>query len=164
MNPEEPSESKPGCLRRVVTFPLIRIIIGLIFVYGLVIIGQLSLKFIFESFHSGDTLSLPLKIILYSTSTLLAIIAYYLFVRWVERRLLSEFSFSGAWKELGFGCIVGAGLMSLLTVILWLLGFYKVSAISAATVLFIPMFNSVFAGTFEEIVFRGIIFRVGWQF
>jgi membrane protease YdiL (CAAX protease family) len=160
MNPEVPSESKPGRLRKVVTFPLTRIIIGLIFVVGLLIIGQLLLKFTFQSFHSGGTLTLPLKIILYSTSTLLSIIAYYLFVRWVERRPISEFSFSGAWKELGFGCIVGAGLMSLVTIILWLMGFYEVSAISAATVLFIPMFNSVFAGTFEEIVFRGIIFRI----
>jgi membrane protease YdiL (CAAX protease family) len=160
MNPEINAEKKTGRARRFVQFPLVRIIIGLVFVLGSVILGQVIVHKVVRTFITSEKLPLPWAIVMYFLMTVLAILAYYLFVRWVERRPLTELSRPGAWREFGLGWGIGFALMSLVTIVLWLLGFYQVSALGAVLVLLRPFFDSLFAGIFEEIAFRGIIFRI----
>jgi len=88
---------------------------------------------------------------------------YYGLVRAMEgRNSVSELSLKGAWTELFSGLGVGAGLLSLSTVLLWLFGFYKIDAVNSVSELFavrhLPL--SLGAGFFEELIFRAVLFRI----
>ncbi len=96
--------------------------------------------------------------------TLLATyLVYYGLVRAMEgRNPVSELSLNGAWLELLGGLGIGAGLLALSTLLLWLFGFYKIDAVNDISELFaarhLPL--SLGAGFFEELVFRAILFRI----
>jgi membrane protease YdiL (CAAX protease family) len=90
-------------------------------------------------------------------------LVYYGLVRGMEgRNPVLELSLNGALLELIGGLGVGAGLLTLSTVLLWLFGFYKVDAVNDISELFaarhLPL--SLGAGFFEELVFRAILFRI----
>ncbi len=90
-------------------------------------------------------------------------LVYYGLVRGMEgRNPVSELSLNGALLELIGGLGVGAGLLTLSTVLLWLFGFYKVDAVNDISELFaarhLPL--SLGAGFFEELAFRAILFRI----
>lgn len=96
--------------------------------------------------------------------TLLAIyLVYYGLVRGMEgRNPVSELSLKGAVLELIGGLGIGAGLLALSAMLLWLFGFYKVDAVNDVSELFaarhLPL--SLGAGFFEELTFRAILFRI----
>jgi membrane protease YdiL (CAAX protease family) len=160
MSSDITTENKPGRGRKFIQFPLVRIIIGLVFVFGAVVAGQLIVKILIEMFMSSERLPVHWAIVVYMFLTVSSILSYFLFVRWIERRPILEFSRSGAWKELGIGWTIGFALMTTVTILLWIFGFYEVSTVSAVVVLVRPFFDSLFAGFFEEIAFRGVIFRI----
>ncbi|MFN3344602.1 MAG: lysostaphin resistance A-like protein [Chloroherpetonaceae bacterium] len=90
-------------------------------------------------------------------------LVYYGLVRGMEgRRYVSELSLKGALLELIGGLGIGAGLLALSTLLLWLFEFYKVDAVNDVSELFaarhIPL--SLGAGFFEELAFRAILFRI----
>ncbi|MFN3560435.1 MAG: lysostaphin resistance A-like protein [Chloroherpetonaceae bacterium] len=90
-------------------------------------------------------------------------LVYYGLVRGMEgRRYVAELSLKGALLELIGGLGIGAGLLALSTLLLWLFEFYKVDAVNDVSELFaarhIPL--SLGAGFFEELAFRAILFRI----
>ncbi len=90
-------------------------------------------------------------------------LVYYGLVRVMERRNpVAELSLNDALLELIGGLGVGAGLLTLSTLMLWLFGFYKVDAVNDVSELFavrhLPL--SLGAGFFEELIFRAILFRI----
>lgn len=138
-------------LWRIVQFPLSRIFIALGFLFVAIAIAQ-----VFASL-SGNTLFLRLASIL---AILLTYIAYWGYVRLIERRTASELAFRGAWKETGIGLLLGAGLFALVAAILWLLGYYRVTGVNSWSALIIGLALSVQSGFIEEVIFRGVIFRI----
>ncbi len=90
-------------------------------------------------------------------------LVYYGLVRGMEgRRYVSELSLKGALLELVGGLGIGAGLLSLSILLLWLFEFYKVDSVNDVSELFaarhLPL--SLGAGFFEELAFRAILFRI----
>ena len=74
MNTEIYAEKKPGRARRFVHFPLVRIIIGLVFVFGAVILGQIIVRTVVRTFITSDKLPLPWVIVMFLLTTVLAIL------------------------------------------------------------------------------------------
>lgn len=89
-----------------------------------------------------------------------AMLAYYWFVRLIERRAVTELSISVAGKELVVGILVGVMLFSVTIGILWLFGYYKVTGINAWTEIFSWLVLAIISGVTEELIFRGFLFRV----
>ncbi len=90
-------------------------------------------------------------------------LVYYGLVRSMERRrYVSELSLKGALLELVGGLGIGAGLLALSILLLWLFEFYKVDSVNDISELFatrhLPL--SLGAGFFEELAFRAILFRI----
>ncbi|MGQ9805662.1 MAG: lysostaphin resistance A-like protein [Chlorobiales bacterium] len=90
-------------------------------------------------------------------------LVYYGLVRGMEgRNPVSELSLKGGVLELVGGLGVGAGLLALSTLMLWLFGFYRIDAVNDVSELFatrhLPL--SLGAGFFEELAFRAILFRI----
>ncbi len=85
---------------------------------------------------------------------------YVLYVKLIERRTLSEFSVGPAPKELALGLAVGTGLFSVTIAIIWMLGDYTVAAVGSPTALFAPLGMALVSAIPEEILFRGVVFRI----
>ena len=89
-----------------------------------------------------------------------ALLAYISFVRLVERRLLTELARRPAPAELALGIVIGALLFSATIGVIALLGYYRVVGVNN-WVLAAPIFaNSLVSGVFEEILFRGLLYRI----
>jgi membrane protease YdiL (CAAX protease family) len=90
-----------------------------------------------------------------------ALVAYLILVRGVERRPVAELSLRRLPAQGGFGLAIGIGLMSLTVAVLGLLGSYHVLRTNPAAD-WVPavLVVGIGAGLGEEILFRGVLFRI----
>lgn len=86
---------------------------------------------------------------------------YCLYVRYIEKRAVSEFALRGAGRELGAGILTGALLLAATLGALFALGAFQISdSASSWTVIIVPLAEVILVGLFEEILFRGVMFRM----
>jgi membrane protease YdiL (CAAX protease family) len=89
-----------------------------------------------------------------------AFLAYWGYARWIEKRNATEIAPSGAPSEFGLGLLTGAGLFTTAIGIIWILGYYRVTGLNPWSVLIDSLTLSVLSGFLEELITRGIIFRI----
>ncbi len=137
----------------------IRLTASVILVFGIISGVQWLFEFLQHMLGISRAWTGALKII---TSVLIAHAAYIKFINWFELRQCSEFESEYLIKELGLGLIFGFVLISMVILILMSLEVYHIVAINSWTVMFsiIHLQSTVFAGYFEELLFRGILFRI----
>lgn len=135
-------------------FPPIKIFLGFLALGIIVIISQAGTE-VWPG-HESNFANLLSAFI----TVAIASFAYYGFVHLIERRDVTELSLSHAAKELAGGALIGAFLFSATIGILWVFGFYKVSGVNEWTAIFSWLVLAIFSGVFEELLFRGILFRV----
>ncbi len=87
-------------------------------------------------------------------------LAYIGFGRLVEHRQLSDVSLKGALVELLAGLAIGTLLFSLVVAVIALLGGYQVVGTRPASVLYPIIGLSIVSGVTEEIMLRGLFFRI----
>lgn len=155
---EQTIPPKPNLFWRILQFPLTRILIAFVFValaYGLVEVGLLLL---------GQSLGIASNPFWQLLSALLIVLvayfAYWAYVRAIERRPLTELSFQGMPRELGAGLLFGFVLFTIVITILWLLGVYHITGVNSVVALIPVLALSLVSGFTEEILFRGILFRI----
>ena len=87
--------------------------------------------------------------------------AYALYTRLLERRPAHELGTRGALAELGLGLLIGALLFGATIGLLALFGAYRITGVREQLgVMTIPLCVSLGAAAIEEILFRGILFRL----
>lgn len=139
---------------KILQFPVTRLILASIWLIFTVLITQAIVHLL----PANETV--PVIVLSIAVVVLVAFFAYYAFVRIIEKRPVTELATSGAPGELAMGIFIGALLFTAVVGILWLLGYYRVTGINSLVVI-IPMFAlAVQSGVFEEILFRGIFFRI----
>ena len=87
-------------------------------------------------------------------------LAYYAYVRYVEKRAVTELAPQGALGELGWGALIGAGLFVSTIGVLAALGMYRINGMDLSLGLVGPLAQALAAAVTEEIVFRGVFFRL----
>ena len=87
------------------------------------------------------------------------LLAYWLLARFVERRRLEELSWRKS-PQLLWGLLASCVLFSCVTLELWLAGAYRVTGTSDAPLWTLFLLSAVVPGITEEIVSRGILFRL----
>jgi len=151
MNTEaSPSASKT---RAFLQMPLTRLIVGFLLVFIAVAIVQTVI------------VALPVSrvwssILLVGFTVPVAYGAYYVLVHFIERRQMTELSASGAVRETAQGIGIGAVLLGAIMLILTLTGAYKSAGANSFSVLLRPFLLAVSSAVFEEILFRGVLFRI----
>ena len=155
MEPIQPVTPPDSLFWRIIHFPLLLIFIGMVMVIGPEILVAMTARFVVHA--HGPLASLATGL----CTTGAAVIGYILFVRFVERRpAVSEFAAAGWAKELGAGLLTGFLLFSLVVAVIALFGGYHVIGDHPVTVLLPVLALSLVSGVGEEIVVRGIIFRL----
>ena len=159
MSETTPVTPPPSTLERVLQFPLTRFVLAMVFITIGAIAGSILRDAVATALGledgSGGHRTLSMLVMIPAVW-----LAYWVYVRAVERRPLAELSPEGALRELGLGVLVGAALFSAVIAAIALCGAYRVTGTNALLAT-LPIFAaSVTAGVVEEIIARGVIFRI----
>jgi membrane protease YdiL (CAAX protease family) len=92
--------------------------------------------------------------------TLLVLATYIAGSKWIERRKPSELNVRRLLPEVAAGSVIGFALFTFSMAILWTVGVYHPVGGGAANGLLSGLDAAILGGVFEEIVFRGLIFRL----
>ncbi len=146
-------------MNKIVQFPVVRIVIAILFVGVGLTVGQTVLNLLRSSFANTNTgLANLIAFVLITPATYFA---YWLYVRYIEKRGMTELSGPNALRELSLGLVLGVGLFSLIIVVLWLLGFYRVNGYDLIWSSLIGAFAGAFVSGFvQELIFRAVIYRI----
>jgi CAAX protease family protein len=145
---------RPGRLWAFLQFPLTRIVIAVASVVVAIGAIQACAKVAGIAPHSAAGVVLAILIVIAT----LAI--YAAFVRVIERRAVAELGFAGAPRETGVGFLLGFALFALTMLVLWSIGVADIDAAGGWTALGYPLLDAVMAAVTEEVVMRGILFRI----
>jgi len=88
------------------------------------------------------------------------LIVYASLVVYIERRTVSELEVPPMARELGLGLLLGFGLYSVCVLILMGLGNYRIVGLHEWHILLTGMATALATGVFEELLFRGGVFRL----
>jgi hypothetical protein len=157
MNPERATAREHGGVWRFVHFPASRLVIAIAvvtasFAGGQIVLGRLVSG---RGMGAGTGAFLAAPILIAFTW-----LGYRIYVRVVERRTPAELASRGALSSFPAGALIGAGLFATTVGILWLTGNYHVVGVSPRWMLIAPLSGGLISGFVEEIVLRGIIFRI----
>ena len=135
--------------------PLMKIIIGLIVCGGVVVLGEILISKLLDLLGINQ-----MKYLIIGILAILAIISYSVLYKIYEKRKITEFSLSGIGKNLIVGVIIGTALQSLIILVIYLKGGYTVVSINPILFIIPSLTISFTVAIYEEILFRGIIFRI----
>lgn len=141
----------PPMWRRVMQHPLTRLIVLGTVLFWFMACAESRL----QNNHDQPLLSLAIQI----TLGLVAIALYWAYGTAIERRAVDELATPGLGREWAIGALIGAGLYTACAVVLMLLGIYKIDGLNPWSFLLPNMALAVKSGVFEELLFRGVLFR-----
>ena len=143
--------------QKILQSALVKIILGAIIVLATVIIGQqIFPKIPGVSLLNSDVRNF-IKGIFVST---LAIGSYWLLYRKYEHRVITELSANGLLKKLFAGISIGSGLQVLTILVIYLFGSFTIIAVNPFSAVVIPFTVAFTVAIIEEILLRGIVFRI----
>ena len=145
-------------LRSILRFPLTRIVIAAAIVIGVPFLGAGLLGWAWAQ-KAGAGSKIP-SLVLLIPVLLLTHLTYVGYVRLFERRPASELYFRKAPAELLGGALLGALMLLLVVGPLAILGYYRVLGVNNPAVMVAPVAAAVFAAYREELVARGVLFRI----
>jgi uncharacterized protein len=149
--------ASPSRLRRIVAHPASLLAIGLIGLVGMSAGCSILLQQAFDAFDLPQ--NSPPRFLLAVLVAVVMIVAYKGYKRWIERVPDRELELAGAARELALGLGFGAALFAGMTGIVAMLGGFEVLGVRGTGALWSMLSIAVFSGVFEEILFRGILFR-----
>jgi len=143
--------------QKFINFPLTRIILGLIVCFiSFIIAQQLAGKMLDLTSLNKNYRNLIKGII----ASLAVISIYIYFFRKYEKREIKEFSSKGIAKYLLSGTMTGVVLQSLTMLVIVLNGGFEIVSVNPISNVIIPFTIAFTVAVFEEILIRGIIFRI----
>jgi uncharacterized protein len=143
-----------GTFMKIVQFPVIRIALGFFLLVAIPSLFQIGAQAIVGT---EGTVS---EVIVVLLGAGMGLLTYYGFVHVIERRRVTELARPFALKELGIGVLLGAALFSTTIGILWLFGYYQVSAINPWSFMITWFMTGIISGVLEELLVRGVLFRI----
>lgn len=141
----------PALWLRILRHPLTRLVL-----LGAALFLMMAISGGFMERFKGDTLT---SIAVVMGMVAAAIAVYVAYARLIEGRSPTELSLSGAGRELALGLLVGAGLYTASVLILMVLGIYRIEGFNPWTFLIPALVLALHSGFFEELLFRGVLFR-----
>jgi len=142
----------PTLRRRVLRFPLVQIIVAILFIaIPFAVVSTPLNLFVTDK---------PMRRVGALLLTAVVLGAYWTYVRIMEKRAVTELSGTRAVRELGFGLAFGMLLFCSTVGILAALGIYQVTGNNGWQTMLAVLPASILSGVLEEVLIRGIAFRI----
>ena len=143
--------------QKILKSALVRIILGVIIcLASVIIVQQLFLKLPGVSLLNADARNLGKGLLV----SIVAISSYWFFYSRYENRVITELSTHQLGKKLIAGIAIGSGLQSLTILVIYVYGGFTILAVNPVSVLIIPFTVASTVAIIEEILLRGILFRI----
>jgi membrane protease YdiL (CAAX protease family) len=143
--------------QKISNFPLTRIILGLLVCFiAFILAQQLTGKLLDLISLDKNYRNLTKGIV----SSAAVILAYSYFYKKYEKRTITEFSNKGMAKYIITGVIIGVLLQCLTILVITINGSFEIVSINPISDMIIPFTVAFSVAIFEEILIRGIIFRI----
>lgn len=136
---------------------IIKAVLALLLFMAVVIIGQQIASKLLSLTPFDKNFRNLLKGLLVSSA---CILSYILFFKKFEKRDIAEFSSKGLAKNIIGGILIGFVLQSLTILVIYLNGSYSIVAVNPISFIVIPFAIMFTVAIIEEILVRGIIFRI----
>ena len=143
--------------QRITNSPITRILLGLLVCFIAFILAQQLTGKILDLTVADKNFRNLIKGIISSAAV---IGAYSYFFRKYEKRKIVEFSTKGIAKYIFIGTLIGILLQSLTILVIYLAGNIEIVAVNPISYIIIPFTVAFSVAIFEEILIRGIIFRI----
>ena len=143
--------------QKILHFPLTKIIIGIVVVVGLVVLTQMGANTLFDSLSLERNIR---RLLIGIMTAALSIIGYTLLYKVYEKREITELSLSGIGRNLFTGFLLGSVLQSLTILVIYSMGGFSVVSVNPILFLLPALTMAFTSAIFEEILVRGIIFRI----
>ncbi len=143
--------------RKIIYFPLVRIIISILLIVAVVFSGELLRNNVINKTNLSENWK---NLIIGFIQIALAMLAYVFLFSKLEKRKINELSSVGFFRNTIWGCITGIGAQSLVILILYWANNYSVLKINPASYLLPGFISALVAGFVMEIILRGILFRI----
>lgn len=154
---ESTSPTSSNIKQKLLRNPFIRIILGLFVCFAVFILMQnIASKLLGLTDLDKDYRNLFKGII----ASVAVIIAYKIFYRKIENRMITEIAVKGIGKNLLLGTLIGVVLQSLTILVIYLNNGFYVESINPVSFIIIPLTVSFTVAIFEETLIRGILFRI----
>jgi membrane protease YdiL (CAAX protease family) len=154
---EQVIEERPADVplwRRIIDFPLVALLIGLIVFACIVAVGG------FFRSHRPPMPRLEYTALFTALNVALCFAGYKLVLRHLGERPRDDLRFRGAARQLGLGLLIGVVLFSAVVGVAALVGSYSIVACCSTKQVFVVLLDAgVMAAVLEELLFRGIFFR-----
>lgn len=136
---------------RILRSPLVRLLV----LGPALFLLMMQSNWFMETFKDRPLISIGVTVCM----ALAALVLYYAYGRIVEGREVTELSTPGMGREWATGALIGAGLITGCVLILLGFGMYRIDGLNPATFLIPAVALAISSGTFEELFFRGVIFK-----
>lgn len=143
--------------QKFINFPLTRIILGLIVCFIPFIIAQQLASKMLDLTSLNKNYRNLIKGIIASSAV---ISTYVYFFKKFEKRNIKEFSVKGITKSIIIGMLIGALLQGLTMLVIGLYGGFEIVSVNSISNMITPFAIAFSVAIFEEILIRGIIFRI----
>lgn len=138
--------------QRILKFPLTRILLALVFFMVPFLLIQAGATHFFEEKLYSRLGQLA--------GAILGCLSYVFYVVKIEKRAVSELSLKGAGQEYGLGFVVGGLMLCASAAGIAALGGLRIVSLNPGAVLILPLIMHITVGLIEEMLMRGILFRV----
>lgn len=145
---------------RILHFPLTKILIGLIVISIALSAIQILSVYFTDAFTLKDKQWEIYDFIQSIISATVVLLSYKYLYQYYERRQITELSTKNLAKNLQWGFLVGFGIMSLTIFVMFITGNYKITKFNSFDILLSPLTMAISSGIIEEVLFRGVLFRI----
>lgn len=136
---------------------LIKIILGLLICFAAFILAQQLTGKILDFFSIDKDFRNLIRGVVASFAVLLA---YKSFYRKIEKRDVVELSGNGSLKNISLGILIGAVLQCLTILVICVFGNFQIISVNSFYSLITPFSIAFSVAIFEEVLLRGVIFRI----
>ena len=145
-------------LKKILHFPITKILLGISSCLAVLILVQNFIsKPIFQALIATKQIS---DTFVNYTSIAVLLATYYFLFNFLEQRNITEITIRNHTKELFGGFILGFGILSLVILILYALGYYQITNFNGYSYFLAPLSSLVISALLEEIMFRAILYRI----
>lgn len=140
--------------RKIIEFPLTRIIVALVFLtVASLLVNMVAGALRNQGFQRIGLVADPLIVIVFPA-------AYFAYVKWVERRKVTELSKQNFLNDSWKGLLVSVILVAFVYGALMITGCLKITGSNPPSYMLVPFLGALRAGVMEELLIRGVLYRI----